>query len=123
MSKIRSKNTNPEKRLFTELKALDIKYSKYRKMYGKPDISFPNEKVAVFVDGDFWHGYNWKVKKKIPPKGYWQNKIKKNILRDRKVNSKLSELGWKVIRIWEHDIREDTSACVAKIVKAINHNN
>jgi DNA mismatch endonuclease (patch repair protein) len=119
MAKIRSKNTMPEKKLFLELRKLGMKYSRHYKIYGTPDIAFPKEKMAVFIDGDFWHGYNWKVKKEIPPKGFWRQKITANINRDRKVKYQLSKLGWRTIRIWEHDIEKNPTACVKRIVQKL----
>src|ERR1700733_6657148 len=100
MAKIRSKNTTPERVLFAELRMRGIKFRRHYKLIGRPDIAFPKDKIAVFIDGDFWHGYNWKVKGQIPPEVFWQAKISSNIKRDRKVRMALSKTRWKVIRIW-----------------------
>lgn len=79
---------------------------------GCPDIVFLGRRVAVFVDGDFWHGYRlpaWEHKLSA----YWKSKIKRNRDRDRKNHRKLRESGWKVVRVWEHEIRRnlDRAAC------------
>lgn len=76
---------------------------------GKPDLAFRAAKVAVFCDGDFWHGRDWKKRKALLANGangrYWVAKIKTNILRDRNVDRALRGLGWLSIRFWERDIR------------------
>ncbi len=115
MSKIKS-TTKLEiyfrKELYKQgLKGYRINY----KLPGKPDIVYPKQKLAVFIDGDFWHGFNWKVKGKIPPKGYWQKKIQKNIDRDKKIVAELESKGWKVIRLWEHEVNKDLQACIDKV--------
>lgn len=104
MARIRSKNTKPEKLLRAGLRKLGLHFKSHYNIFGHPDIVFPNEKVAIFVDGDFWHGYNLKIKKQIPPRRYWLAKILRNIQRDKVVSKNLKNHGWKVIRIWEHNI-------------------
>lgn len=109
MSRIRSKGTKPEIAFFQLIKS-NFMYGQYPyrkhsgKVPGKPEIAFLKQKVAVFVDGDFWHGYKHKDWIEKLPKKYWQEKILKNIERDRKVNRELKQLGWSVLRIWEHDL-------------------
>ena len=78
-----------------------------------------NQKIAVFIDSDFWHGH---PKRCIMPKsniGYWENKIRNNCKRDKLVNRELKKLGWKVIRIWEHDIKHNPEKSLRKILNAI----
>lgn len=74
------------------------------KLFGKPDIVFPKPKIAVFVDGCFWHGCS--VHRQIPQtnREFWQKKIFGNMARDRKVSRRLRQEGWHVFRFWEHDI-------------------
>ena len=78
---------------------------------GKPDIVFPRQRVAVFCDGDFWHGRNWSSLKSKLERGtnssYWPAKIARNIERDERNTALLREAGWEVIRLWETDIRRD----------------
>lgn len=78
---------------------------------GKPDLTFPRYKVAVFCDGDFWHGRDWpQLRKKLMNRAnpsYWIAKIIANRRRDRAVNHLLSKMGWLVVRIWETDILSD----------------
>lgn len=116
MSKIRSKNTKIEILLRKELWKQNMRgFRVYHKLLGKPDIVYTKKKLIIFIDGDFWHGYNWLVLKKIPPKGYWRKKIRKNILRDKKNISALEKKGWQVIRVWEHEIDKDIDRIIKKI--------
>ena len=86
MSKIRSKNTKAELIVFRELRKRKIYFQKhYKKCVGCPDIAIPSKKIAVFIDGDFWHGRNFHKDKKRLPKRYWLNKIEGNIVRDKKI--------------------------------------
>lgn len=73
-------------------------------LFGRPDFVFPKEKIAVFVDGEFWHGHP--VRAKIPKENrkFWKKKIERNKVRDRLVNITLKKLGWIVFRIWQQDI-------------------
>ncbi len=120
MSKIRGKNTGIENEIFAELRKRKIYFQRhYNKAPGNPDIAFPRKKVAVFIDGDFWHGYLFDERKTALPKTYWIPKIERNIERDREVNKQLKRQDWKVVRIWEHDVKKDVDKCVAKILKSI----
>ena len=108
-------------------KALWVKGYRYRKndrsVLGKPDITFKKIKIAVFCDGEFWHGKDWDVKrKKIQAnRHYWINKIEKNIERDRRVNEELQGLGWTVLRFWNKEISKKLDECIEKIEKAISN--
>ena len=90
---------------------------------GKPDIVFTKVKIAVFCDGDFWHGHNWAIRgltsieeELARYSEYWQKKIIDNIMRDKRNNAILQEEGWTVLRFWESDIKNDVSKCVDMIV-------
>ena len=121
MRKIKSNNTKPE---ITLRKALWAKGIRYRlnvsKLHGKPDIVITKKKIAIFIDGEFWHGYNWENKKlKIKSNiGYWINKIERNIERDNTNNQKLTSMGYQVLRFWEHEIKKDLPGCLALILDA-----
>ncbi len=120
MSKIRSKNTRPELLVFRELRKRKIYFYKhYAKIPGKPDIALPRKKIAVFIDGDFWHGYKFKIQRQRLPRKYWVKKIENNIIRDRKVSRELRRMGWQVLRIWEHEIRLKQNNALSKIAKLI----
>jgi len=117
MSKNSSKNTTIEKMVFRELKKERIYFQKhYSKIFGNPDIVLPRKKKAVFIDGDFWHGYNFNNLKQKLPKGFWLEKIRNNISRDREVKTILVNEGWRILRIWEHEIRKDLKKTVIRII-------
>ena len=120
MSKIKSKDTSPEKKLRKALWEKGYRYRIHYKLPGKPDIVFVSKKTAIFVDGCFWHKC---PKCYIPPKSnkkYWLPKIEKNVERDKENTKRLQKEGWKVIRIWEHEINkqfEKTLSNIEKILK------
>lgn len=87
-------------------------------LFGKPDFVFPRERVAVFVDGCFWHGHSRKCRVPKANRTYWKKKIARNIARDRLVNRTLKEKGWQVIRIWENCIRKPST--LRKLRKALS---
>jgi DNA mismatch endonuclease (patch repair protein) len=122
MRKIRSDKTTPEVFLQKLLRKEKIRFRKNcSALAGKPDIAFLDKKLAVFVDGEFWHGYHWEEKKKKirVNRRYWLPKIEKNILRDKQNNRKLNKEGWKVLRFWQQQIIEDPIKCLTKIKKAL----
>ena len=107
-------------------KALFAQGFRYRKndktVYGKPDITLKKYKLAIFVDGEFWHGKNWEIRKfdhKSNQK-FWHTKIERNIERDKEVNETLSENGWQVLRFWGKEITQNLDQCIVKIKKTIN---
>ena len=121
MSKIRSKNTKVELMVFRELRKRKIYFQKhYKKAFGKPDVALPRKKKAVFIDGDFWHGRDFKKTKNRLPKKYWVPKIKANIKRDKKNRIKLRNSGWKVSRVWEHDLQNNFDKNINKIIYFLN---
>lgn len=115
MRSIKSKDTKVEMMLRSELWKRGHRYRTHMKLPGSPDVVFTKKKVAVFIDGDFWHGYEYKKLKPKLKNEFWVNKIKRNKERDKEVNKKLRKEGWKVIRVWEHEIRNDLPGCVKKI--------
>ena len=104
MSRIRSKNTSPERIVFHYLRSQKIYFQKhYSKAVGTPDIALPRKKRAVFIDGEFWHGYTLERRKDNLPM-YWSRKIIRNVKRDRLYRKQLKERGWEVMRVWEHEL-------------------
>lgn len=107
-------------------KALWAKGYRYRKnvktVTGRPDIVFRRLKVAIFCDGEFWHGKNWAEKRNRISinRSYWINKIERNMSRDESTNRKLLMKGWTVIRFWHRDITSNIDACISKIERALN---
>lgn len=124
MSHIRSRDTKLEtaflKCLSSRLYPLGYRYRKhYKRLPGEPDVVFVKQRVAVFLDGDFWHGYNLKKLGRSVPKKYWLPKIERNIKRDKTNNLKLRKDGWTVLRFWEHRIKKDPQKAIIKIEKAL----
>lgn len=118
MSKVRSnKNKSTELRLIELFKAIGIKG--WRRGYpvkGKPDFVFLKERVAIFVDGCFWHGHNCRNVTPSDNREYWEKKISKNKLRDIEITDHLISIGWKVVRIWECELtRKNESLAIIKI--------
>ena len=88
----------------------------YKKVPGRPDIAFVARKIAIFVDGDFWHGYQFHKKRHKLPSAFWVDKIENNMRRDRRNRVALKKMGWTYVRLWEHEIRKKPARCVEKIV-------
>jgi len=116
MRAVKSKNTSLEKLIFSEIKRQGIRFKKhYKHLPGTPDIALPRIKRVIFVDGDFWHGYRYPSwKNKINSK-FWRMKIECNRRRDRRNFRKLRRLGWKVMRVWEHDLKKSPAKTFQKI--------
>lgn len=122
MQKIRCVDTKPEMVFRKLLWANGIRYRKNnRKLPGTPDISISKLRIAIFIDGEFWHGFNWEDKKnKIKAnRAYWIPKIEGNIERDKKNVHLLENDGWKVLRFWESEIRKTPTECVEKVTSLI----
>lgn len=124
MQNIRSKDTRIEVMLRKALFARGIRYRKnYGKLPGKPDIVLTKYKIAIFCDGEFFHGKDWEVLKPRLQNSnnseFWINKISRNRERDDEVNKKLLFMGWTVVRFWGSDIKKHTDDCVKVIEEAI----
>ncbi len=113
MKKIKATNSKPEVALRKALWHVGLRYrTHYKKLPGKPDIVFVRWKAVVFVDGDFWHGYDWENRQHSikSNKAFWTPKIMRNMQRDREVEAALTLLGWRYLRIWTHEIEKDLGA-------------
>ncbi|MBL7197742.1 MAG: very short patch repair endonuclease [Candidatus Omnitrophica bacterium] len=122
MSRIRSNNTKPELLLRKKLWGQGLRFNrKTSKLPGKPDIVLDKHRIVIFIDGEFWHGYQWKQKKKKikDNRGYWIPKIEKTIARDRKNNRNLRKSGWQVIRFWQQQVIKYLPKCIQKIKKSL----
>lgn len=119
MSRVKGKGTIPELLLRKALWSRGIRYRKnYDKLPGKPDIVLTRQKIAIFVDGDFWHarGHQDNPGEEVASnKEFWRKKLARNVERDKEVNDELTEAGWLVLRFWESDIKKDLDACMMKI--------
>jgi len=114
MSRIRGSNTKIDLKMKRLLSENRYKFEMYPKMYGNPDFILKRKKIAIFCDGDFWHGYRYHEKKK-PAKKYWKEKIEGNMRRDQRYSRKLRRECWSVLRLWEHDIEKNPEKCMRKI--------
>jgi DNA mismatch endonuclease (patch repair protein) len=120
MSSVRGKNTKLELSLRRELWRSGVhRYRINMKIKGKPDILFPKEKVAVFIDGCFWHGCPRCYTRPKSNQAYWDNKKIENIARDRRVDNYLAGQGFKVVRLWEHEIIGSMHDATEKIMTAL----
>ncbi len=121
MANVKLKNGTAEQLLAKQLWHLGYRYRKnYKKLPGSPDIALTRYRIAIFVDGEFWHGKDWPERKAKLQRNreYWVEKIEENIARDRRVDNQLQELGWLVIRFWEKEVFKDCKSCVSRIISA-----
>lgn len=124
MSAVKSKNTRPEMTLRRALWSKGLRYRvNVKTLPGKPDIVFTKAKVAIFCDGDFWHGHNWVIRgfssldeELSRYSQFWKDKILGNIKRDSVNTEHLKSEGWEVIRLWESDIKVDLHKCVEIVI-------
>ena len=115
MKRVKLKGGPLELLVQRELRRLGLRFQKnYRRVDGTPDIAFPEKKVAIFIDGDFWHGWRlpaWEDKLS----DFWKSKLHANRRRDRRNFRRLRSAGWTVIRIWEHELKKDLDRAISKI--------
>lgn len=126
MSAIGSKGTKPERLLASAMWKIGLRPVKHARITGTPDFLFPRERIAVFCDGDFWHGNNWRLRgfrsretELASYTAFWRQKILRNIERDKKVSRSLRAQGYLVLRFWESTIlqRADVIASRVKVVR------
>lgn len=116
MSKIKGSNSKPELLLRKALWNENIRFRIHRKdLLGKPDLVIEKYQLAIFIDGDFWHGYEWQKRKPKTNQAFWIPKIERNMQRDQFVNQGLQSLGYVVMRFWEHEIKQNLTVCVNQI--------
>ena len=120
MSKIRGKNTGPEIKLRKLLWAAGIRgYRVHYNLPGKPDIVFVKKKIVIFIDGCFWHKCPIDFQEPETRKEFWMKKINSNVERDERNNRQLSDAGWTIIRIWEHEMRKEPEKVVQRICEML----
>lgn len=122
MSRIRGKETKPERKLRKLLWGLGIRYRKnVSHLPGKPDIVIRKYRLIIFIDGAFWHGYQWEEKKKKikANRDFWIPKIERTIQRDAQNNALLHSQGWTVLRFWDHEIKKNLGSCLRKILQHV----
>jgi DNA mismatch endonuclease, patch repair protein len=129
MAAVRGRDTRPEVALRRVLHARGLRYRVHpRDVPGRPDLVNRRRKVAVFVDGDFWHGNpdEWRrrgydsmeAQFPVSKRDHWTTKLKRNVERDAEVNAALRQQGWRVVRVWESDVQTDIGAAVERIEAA-----
>jgi len=122
MQAVKSKGSQIEVKLQKALWRKGYRYRKnYRKVFGKPDITLVKLKIAVFVDSEFWHGYDWENRKHDfkSNEDFWWKKIERNIARDKQVTEKLTEDGWIVLRFWGEEVNRILDECVRRVENAV----
>lgn len=121
MSRIRKTDTKPELLLRRALFALGARGWRLRaKLPGTPDLVFSRARLAVFVDGCFWHACpRCAIPSPRSNQAYWGPKIERNVARDARVKRELRALGWQVLRLWEHQVMRDPEACAATVLSRL----
>jgi len=121
MSRICGKNTKPEILLRKVLYKSGARgYRLHCKLPGKPDIVFTKRKIAVFIDGCFWHKCPKCFTNPKTNRVFWKKKTDSNVKRDKSVNQELKKNGWKVVRVWEHSLEKDINKCCTRILSAFS---
>jgi DNA mismatch endonuclease (patch repair protein) len=119
MSRQKRRDTGPELRLRQALHGLGLRYRVHMPLPGMPrrraDVTFTRAKIAVFVDGCFWHRCPLHATDPVVNKSWWAAKLAKNVVRDRDTDARLRELGWTVVRFWEHEDMEAAATLVASM--------
>ena len=128
MAAIRSRENLTEVSLRKRVHSMGLRYRKYRRdLPGCPDFVFVQDKVAVFIDGDYWHGRlliesgpaALRRSLRTPNKRYWIEKLKTNVIRDREATRALQRKGWRVLRYWESDVRKDIERFARRVCAAV----
>jgi DNA mismatch endonuclease (patch repair protein) len=120
MSKVKSKDSKIEVDFRKAIWKAGFRYRKNStKYFGKPDMVLPKHKTAIFIDSCFWHGCERHCRLPAARKKYWTTKIERNKERDKEVNRHYKKIGWRVIRVWEHKILDNTQEIVEKVLNLI----
>jgi DNA mismatch endonuclease (patch repair protein) len=125
MARIRGKHTRPERALRQALWKMGYRYRLHAKQLpGHPDIAFPQYRLAIFVDGEFWHGFQWEQKKEQikSNREYWIPKIERNMARDLRNTHLLECAGWIVLRFWSKEVEKNMPSCIEKILWHLGRN-
>jgi DNA mismatch endonuclease (patch repair protein) len=119
MANIRGANTGPEVRLRKALWKAGHRYVLNSRLPGRPDLLFVSARVAVFVDGCFWHRCPMHLTRPKTNARFWRLRLEANVLRDQRVNLELKRLGHKVLRFWEHEVEDSLPTIVGRIERAL----
>ena len=122
MRKIKSKNTKLENRIISDLWKAGFRFRRnVSSLKGKPDIAIKKYKIVIFIDSCFWHGCSEHCRMPSSNKLYWEKKIKRNIERDKEVTNFYQEKRWYILRIWEHELKNDYKNILNRIADFINN--
>lgn len=120
MRRVRSTDTSCELALRRELHRRGLRYRLHAKdLPGKPDVVFRRARVAVYVDGAFWHGHPERCRVPATNRSYWVKKIERNKARDARVNAELAGMGWRVIRLWDFEVKASPARCAARVRRVV----
>ncbi len=120
MARIKSRDTKPELTLRRALWKRGLRYRLHvPELPGRPDVVFPRAKVAIFVDGSFWHGKKLSAERLAQMSTYWQEKIRRTVERDREFTKKLQEMGWRVLRYDDREIEKQAERIAAEIESSV----
>lgn len=125
MSRVRLKRGIAETLLAKSLWHSGIRYRcNYKKLPGSPDIAITKYHIAIFIDGEFWHGKDWEKRKQRlkSNREYWIEKIEENMARDQRNDCELRSMGWYVVRFWEKDVKHNVDKCASVIIQLIADN-
>ena len=125
MSKVKLKNGTAEQLLAKKLWHMRYRYRKNdKRLPGSPDIAIPRHRIAIFVDGEFWHGKDWETRKPRlkSNREYWIEKIEENMARDIRVDKQLRESDWTPLHFWSKDVLKDVESCVSDILSVMIEN-
>jgi DNA mismatch endonuclease (patch repair protein) len=129
MRRVHARDTTVELKLRKALWRTGLRYRLHaQELPGVPDVVFPSARVVLFIDGDFWHGNQWRLRGLSSldeqfigsaNRDYWIRKITRNAERDMENDAKLAAMGWRVVRVWESDVKKDIDACVRRIAENV----
>lgn len=128
MAAVRDRDSKAELALRRAVHARGYRFRLRPRVTGRPDFVFPSRRIAVFVDGDFWHGNSWRLRgdasleehfAKWRNTRFWLKKIRRNVERDREVSTALRRDGWRVLRFWESDIEKKLDRCVNMVLREL----
>lgn len=119
MARVKGADTRPEVKFRKALWRAGLRFRVHpKKLPGKPDISNQRLRLAIFIDGEFWHGHDWATKQQAikTNRGFWLPKIERNMQRDRHVNARLHAMNFRVFRFWAHEIDRELGRCLAEVL-------
>jgi DNA mismatch endonuclease (patch repair protein) len=119
MSRIRGKDTRPEVAFRSALWSLGLRFRIHFPLTGRPDIVFTRKRLVVFIDGCFWHGCPEHSSTPRTNREFWKLKLEKNVERDIRITETLRAEGWKIVRIWEHEIKGDIAGALKRVLDAM----